>query len=350
MKPSSAALIAAASIVAAATLIPVGQVPPFFQLRLEPADVVVNLLLFIPVGAVLACQGRRWQTIILISLLGSSLIELSQGWLITGRRGSPADVIANVGGAVLGVALMAAVARARSPAARTGLAVVLSLPLLAWIAGFLALSAEPPAGTTWYSQWAHHFFDTEPFGGRVLEVRFQGQVVPDGYLRGVDAFRASIASGGIALELRIISDGPTRGVTHLASIVNLRGRGVIGIDQLGEDLSLYWTSRGNRLGLRSPRLRFRGAGQASRGEELVIRAQVRNRLASLVVNRGATRMADSVRLTPLAGWRSFIPSRELSRRSQRLFDLIWTLGLAGYLVVAGWLISRTGRSPTGSSC
>jgi hypothetical protein len=80
----------------------------------------------------------------------------------------------------------------------------------------------------------------------------------------------------------------------------------------------------------------------------LIRAHVRNRLASLVVERGADRVADSVRLTPLAGWRSFIPSRELSRGSQRLFDLIWTLGLAGYLVGAGWLIRQTGPSATDS--
>ena len=319
-------------LIGLATLVPMGAATPRFNSRIEIPDVVVNLALYFPLGFLLA--GQRWSSrrVALFAALLSAAIELLQGTLIAGRRGSLVDVVVNTGGAALGAYGFGEAGRVLARLHRGTLAALLSVPVLGWLGSGVLLSPFPRAMPRYYSLWAHQFAGTEPFHGTLLSVRFQGREVPDGYLAGAPELRADARRTGLRLELRLRSDGPTPGVTHLASIGDLQDGSIIGVDQVESDLMLYWESRGSRLGLRPPRLTLPGAARARRGEQLSIEGRVTGTFARLsVTDSGGTRSWGQS-LTPLTGWRSFIPSRELSARDQRLFDLIWTLALLGYLV------------------
>src|SRR3954466_9887206 len=65
------------------------------------ADLLLNIALFMPLGAALALRGRSRGRIAQLALLLSAAIELSQ-FYIPGRDPSASDVIANTCGAVLG--------------------------------------------------------------------------------------------------------------------------------------------------------------------------------------------------------------------------------------------------------
>ena len=75
--------------------------------------VALNVLLFVPLGIVLALLTRRpWWWAVLPAFVVSGAIELVQGrWL--DRVGSWSDVVANTLGALLGAAAVSLLARAR---------------------------------------------------------------------------------------------------------------------------------------------------------------------------------------------------------------------------------------------
>ena len=67
----------------------------------EHYGLLLNVLLFVPLGALgVVATGRPWW-VIPVAALTSALIELGQ-WLWLARIGSTADVVANTAGACLG--------------------------------------------------------------------------------------------------------------------------------------------------------------------------------------------------------------------------------------------------------
>src|SRR3954471_7762674 len=65
------------------------------------ADLLLNVVLFMPLGVALAPRGHSRNRIFLLALLLSTAIELIQ-FFIPGRDPSVSDVVANTCGAVLG--------------------------------------------------------------------------------------------------------------------------------------------------------------------------------------------------------------------------------------------------------
>jgi len=315
--------------IALATLVPLGVVPPRFGNRLDPADILVNLALYFPLGAVLGLERKPWTRIALVALLVSGPIEMLQGTVISGRRGSLVDVGGNVSGALLGRVWLGA------PAA------LLATPVLAWLASGPALRPHPPTTSQWWGQWAHHFEGTEPFQGSILDVRLLSRPIPDGPLDSTAALLREARRGGLTLEVRLLAGGVTRGLTHLAGVSDGAGHVVISLEQTGDRLQLSWNSLGASIGLRRPRFNVEGALAAARGQPLTIRTEVTKSRATVRVEGSGGRVQEALRLTPIAGWRSLIPTRGFPAAVQRLLGLTWTLCCLGYLLLSvGLVVSR----------
>ncbi|MCW2738228.1 VanZ family protein [Nocardioides sp.] len=77
----------------------------------EHYGVLLNVLLFVPVGVLVALvTGRAWWWVTVVAALGSGLVELVQGlWLA--RVSSLTDVLANTLGALVGAAAVSLLAR-----------------------------------------------------------------------------------------------------------------------------------------------------------------------------------------------------------------------------------------------
>src|SRR3989442_6439256 len=68
------------------------------------ADVIVNVILFVPFGAALSVAGTRLLRVCLVAALFSGAIELTQ-LFVPGRDSSLSDVMSNTTGAAVGYAL-----------------------------------------------------------------------------------------------------------------------------------------------------------------------------------------------------------------------------------------------------
>ncbi len=67
---------------------------------------LLNVVLFVPLGALLAfATGRPWWWVALVACAASAVVELAQ-WRWLERQGSWGDVVANTVGALVGCALI----------------------------------------------------------------------------------------------------------------------------------------------------------------------------------------------------------------------------------------------------
>ena len=64
------------------------------------ADFVLNIALFLPLGAALAAAGLRARTVVLLGLALSAGVELLQFSVIPGRDATVGDVVANTAGQI----------------------------------------------------------------------------------------------------------------------------------------------------------------------------------------------------------------------------------------------------------
>ncbi len=132
-------LLPALALIVVTTAIPVDlRAPVGWDGSIELLDIVVNLVLYAPLG--LALRGWSWRRLLVAAALLSAVIELSQVWN-SGRHPSPGDVVANAGGALLAMAFAQRRWRG-NPAAGTVLMV--GKPLVA--AALVALAALVAAG------------------------------------------------------------------------------------------------------------------------------------------------------------------------------------------------------------
>ena len=80
----------------------------------EHYGLLLNVLLFVPVGVVLALlTSWSWWRIVLVAALGSAVVEVAQGTVVD-RDASAADVVTNCLGALLGAGVVIAVRRWRA--------------------------------------------------------------------------------------------------------------------------------------------------------------------------------------------------------------------------------------------
>lgn len=87
--------------------------PPTAWVTFDLVEFSANVVMFVPLGLlVVAWGGRPWHGI-LIAVVLSSAIELAQGAFLPTRVADVRDVVANTGGAALGVVVALTIVRAR---------------------------------------------------------------------------------------------------------------------------------------------------------------------------------------------------------------------------------------------
>jgi VanZ family protein len=266
---AAAAVIGAALLIALATLTPQ---PPNPALGLDHwclvcgqiggADVTLNVLLFVPLGAALALAGVRWRALIPLVAAYTIGIELAQLLVIPGRDATLSDVLSNTTGGVLGA--LAARHWQWWLRARDGRALALGCgAALAWTAVV--------TGTAWllqpslpdiqlYGQPAINTPEFEPYAGRIGAITVNGRQLLNAPLpadaRLVESFRAG--------RVRITADvtAPARATRERsAAIARLGDTNVEGLllAQRGRDLLFKIRLHTADARLRTPAMALGGA-------------------------------------------------------------------------------------------
>jgi len=170
------------------------------------ADLVLNLLLFLPLAIGLRLSGQSWLRTVLVAAAVSFTVELLQLRVVPGRDASLSDLLSNSTSGAIGATIGAVLPRALAPTGRRavgllagGIASVLALlAVSAWL-----LSPDLPDGRL-VSRWAPPS-GSWVFGGRVRAVRLDGLPMPvEGSPPDSTALRRRLDDGGLTLEAEVL--------------------------------------------------------------------------------------------------------------------------------------------------
>src|SRR5438309_161572 len=165
------------------------------------SDVLLNIILFAPLGAALALHLRSIPRCALSAALLSATIELAQLY-IPGRDSSLGDVVSNTLGGTLGALFTrtAVLWLLPSPAraARLSRTAALAAAAVCWATGVLLTPTLPDA--PYYGQWTPSLAHLELYHGRVLAAMLSGLPIapgpiPDSRLVRVRLGRAEVPRG-----------------------------------------------------------------------------------------------------------------------------------------------------------
>ncbi len=213
------------------------------------ADLVLNLLLFVPLGLVLHGAGFRRRTVFFVGAGISLAIELAQGLLIEGRDAALGDVIANGCGAWLGHALRAAWrAPPRWGPNRTATVAVL---IFAWVlAGSAWLLTPALSGPIpWRTREAGEFAGRPHHDGSLLAARLGG--LPAATPLPAPLSREQTDRTGLAFEIRW-GDPVAAVATPVLRLEDAEGFALAALSVTATDARASLAIRGGRLRLRTP--------------------------------------------------------------------------------------------------
>lgn len=262
-------------------------------------DLLLNILLFVPLGASLALLGLSPRAAVLSGALASLAIECAQFLWIAGRFASGFDVAANAAGTLLGVLVVREWdSRARWwPKLAIGIAPII---VLLWLLGGQVAQPAIPGPTPWRVERPASPIGSGPPLGRVLDASLQGFDLPDGPIRDLPALRARLsASDTVRFAALLVTGEAAPGFRRLIEVVV--GEGTVPFLVLGEEdgkllayerLGLSW------VGLRGPWLSVPGMLSGTAGDTVGIRLEATRREVRLVVARGGERRTSAQRLSP----------------------------------------------------
>jgi hypothetical protein len=265
--PLRRALVATAILVIlAATLAPMGSGETAFRgLCLVCgerglANIIGNVLLFVPLGAALALGRMAPLRIVLLAALLSAGIEVTQH-LVPGRNPNPTDTLFNALGVAAGVWVVRSSRswlRVRG-SARTrlgGAALIVALSIFA-VTAALAGSSFPD--TVYYGQWTPDHDRVPPHPGRVLDARLGTVHIPSTRLEGSGHVRALLAAGQ-PIEIHATVGPTVPGTWPIFRIADARERSiVVAVARQGDDLLVRLRTRATAARLHPTELRVTGA-------------------------------------------------------------------------------------------
>jgi VanZ family protein len=222
------------------------------------ADTLVNILLFMPLGAAVAIHRRGvwWAVAAGAALsLGAEAAQL----FIPGRYSSPWDVAANTLGAAAGaVAVRLAPwwlhpepGRSRKLAAGAAVAAVLTL-----LGGSMLFHPAPRDGPL-IGQWHHRYENRPHYSGRVLEATVAGIPTPPWEVDRSPEVLAHLFTGPVRVTFEV--GAPPQGTAPLFALVAPEQEVLFEVLVSGTDLVVTYRMRARSIGLDQPELRLPGA-------------------------------------------------------------------------------------------
>jgi VanZ family protein len=294
------------------------------------ADAILNLLLFLPIGFLLALRHkastfRTWASLTALAVA----IELAQLFL-PGRFATLSDVLMNSAGAAIGIGL--ARLWRRGPALRiteSGRLTIVAGAAAASVTlvSTLLLSTSLPE-SMWFGQWTPDLGHYEQYQGEVLDARIgeipiQGRRLDDSPsvrtgLHDEDPLVISFVAGPVPL-----------GLAPVFSIYDGMEREILVLGARDRDLVFRLRRRASDWRLRSPEAVYPNTGPAD-GDTALVRMVVHDRSICMEIPD-----SDCVPLAaPGRGWSLLLGSAP-GAQAEHVADFVW-LGLL-FIPIGYWL-------------
>ena len=307
-------------------------------------DLLLNILLFLPIGAGLGLYGVRFRRAAFFALACTCLVEALQFLLVPGRYASSRDILANFAGALIGYALgrhWRILVAPNHGAARmlATMAAILWLATQAFTAWAMGIS--PPPEPWWAQLRPSHDRYPAIFTGQILglsvgsiQIRYSDQLPSD----DADAIREQILAGA-PFRVVVADVAAKRGMAPIAIISAGSVHDVVWWAQDGRDGVFSVTVRGTLLGLRTPSVRIADVFPILRADTVVLTGSYQHGCYELQAEDRSGIRHRELRASPSVGWAFLLPFPLWAFGS----SVIWltSLYLAGVWCVLGYWNARS---------
>jgi hypothetical protein len=305
------------------------------------ADVLVNVILYVPLGIGLALIGLRPRRAVLAGALASAVVEVIQ-IALPGRDASIGDVLANTCGTALGVLVVMTVALWLQPPKRLSGLLVLGWSLVVvatWgLTGWLLQPSFPK--TAYHGQWTPNLGYLMWYRGRVLSAYVGGNEIRSRRAPNSEALRRDLLEGApIDVEFVVARTTP-----RVSSIFSIRDEGERQVLLLGpdrDDLVLRYRTRAADFRLDQPDLRLPGAVQSLQdGDTVAVKVNRTGRGWAIALEHADTR---ELGFTMGSGWAVLFYAESFPKRLRDALGLLW---IGGLLLPVGYWLRRDALSVT----
>jgi hypothetical protein len=344
-----AATIAACFLIAHFTLWPQYGAPhPYFDPCVicgsyGSSNLLLNALLFIPLGIALRVSGRTLAFTLVFSIAATTLVEMVQLFAIPGRSAALGDILANATGGVIGWLLAASSSTLFRPTVKQ--ASILSwlqataIIMLSALGGWLFYAAPTP--DPYFGQVAPVIRERGAVDGVVTNATLNGETLEDGRLSPSqtvatrDALRRNELSLSAALALRNVKQR----MALALRIADAREEEVAVLALERTDAVFAVRTRAVGVGLFHPMLRLSNAfncdscpGGIDREQKHVTGERRRSHYQLSVTGKEGTRSV-SMSVSPNMTWLAFLPQMGAGNGVVE-GTFVWLL--MQYLVLAYW--------------
>lgn len=287
------------------------------------ADALLNVLLFLPLGASLARLRISARIGLPLAAALSAGVEVAQ-LAVPGRDPSPPDLLFNVAGAVLGWLMGRAAERVLRPpdaaAARLSLGWSVLFAAAVALTGWLTAPSVPPAAL--FGQWTPRVGDLARYEGRVLAARVGTSAIGPMEVRDPAPVREALRNGATT-EAVFVAGPPPRSLAPVFRMADGRRREIALFAADGSDAVFGYRMRAADVRLDHPHFRIPGALRGVRpGDTVRVAWRRAGRRIEATVN-GAPAAAPS--LAAGRGWSLLFYSLALEERGlTRVLDALWT--------------------------
>jgi VanZ family protein len=326
-----------------ATLTPMGGEKPHISLCIVcgerwASDILLNIVLYAPLGAALALGGWRSPWAVLGPALLSLSIEVAQVW-IPGRDPSLGDVTFNTVGAALGVLLVRSSSLWVLPGRRfRRLLAVGSAAGAVLVLGATGALLEPafPQSLYW-GQWTPDLGNLALYRGRVLAASLGPRGLEEGRLDRSDRVRELLLARR-PLAVHVIAGPRVTALAPLVSIADERSREIVLLGPDRDDLVFRYRTLAATVGLDEPDVRATGVMRTVvAGDSLRVAVRADGRGYCLDVNE---RAACGLGFTVGRGWALLSYPESLPPWLRALLDDAWVAALLiplGFWIGGRWL-------------
>jgi hypothetical protein len=294
------------------------------------ADAIVNVILFIPLGAAAGLTGRSTLVALAIGAALSASVELAQISLIPGRDASIGDLVFNTLGAVAGVALVKTapwwLGYDDVRASRLSLTAALAAVVIIGGTGLL-LVPHPPEGT-YFVMWRPDLRHLDPYEAPVRSVTIGGERFLPSRIEDPAHLRELLRAGA---PLRVVTDAVPKTSRQAAmfAIYDELKREVVMIGPDRDDLVFRVRMRSASAWLDQPDIRVVGGWRdVVAGSEILVSARRSGR--SYCVGFGPQPPCDSG-FSAGMGWGLFLYDERWPAWLRAALNILW-LAMLGFPV------------------
>lgn len=302
----------------------------------DSADILLNIVLFVPLGTALAWLGLGKTPALTLATALTISIELTQFFFVPGRDGSIRDVLCNAMGGAIGFGLAPHWRGMLLPSigwARRSFAFALAFWFGLALLSSWALGGTAPPGE-WWIQLDPHGLGSADFPGHLVSAELNATGLANGRLEAPAFAKAAIAERKVDNTIRLVPGGPVVGTAPIFGIVTDEPIEVLRLSQRGDDGLYRFDVRGYSLGLVVPVFALPRAFAAASPDTIRWRTEYDGRRLRLeAVHSTGERQHSEVSVTPNQGWQLFWPFEPRLPAQATIITMLWALALpliAGY--------------------